>query len=213
MDMSKITGWVEAHPTESIVIGAGGLIAILYLLGYFSSSSSGSSGASSLASAYYAAEAQQAVVAGQIQADTVLSTAQTAQVNAQANAAVAINAAQSGAAVTINGQNAGAATTINQSLGSDALLSTENSNAAALSAVQSSNATAATINASNNTAGIFQTILGSLLPTEIAQGGGYGVLNIPGFGGFSALKTIPTLNDMVAGGLTPQQAALAGGLG
>ena len=36
-DMHAIVAWVEKHPTESIVIGAGGTIALLWLLGFFGS--------------------------------------------------------------------------------------------------------------------------------------------------------------------------------
>jgi hypothetical protein len=35
MKLAEVTGWVEAHPGESIIIsGGGGLIALLWLLGY-----------------------------------------------------------------------------------------------------------------------------------------------------------------------------------
>ena len=213
MNFKEVTGWVEQHPTESIVIGAGGLIAILWLLGFFSSSSStaSSSGASNLASAYYAAEAQQAVVGGQIQMATIQSAAATAQNAADTNAAVAIQKSQSKAATTINGQNASAATTI----GDQGLLATYSNNSTALATTQSNNATQATIAESNNTSSIFQTILGSLLPAELANSAnpGYGAITIPGFGSFSAVATLPNVNELMAGGLTNAQALTAGGLG
>ena len=210
MKFAEVTGWVEQHPTESIVIGAGGLIAVLWLLGFFSSAPAASnSGASNLASAYYAAEAQQAVVGGQIQMATIQTAGATAQNAANANAAVAINKAQTKAATVINGQNA----STTAALGNDSLLAAYSNNATALATVQSNNATAATINQSNNTAGIFQTILGTLMPAEIAQTGGYGAINVPGLGGFSTLATIPNLNQLMAGGLTHAEALQAGGLG
>ena len=182
MKLAEVTTWVEAHPTESIVIGLGGTLAVLWLLGFFSSSSSNNSGASSLAAAYYAAEAQQAVVGGQIQVANIQATAGTAQSLIGANAAVAINAAQTGAATTINGQNASAATTINQSLGSDALLATQSSNNAALAAVQSNNAAAAQITQSNNTAGLMNNFISSIMPGELATSPGGWAANIPGLG-------------------------------
>ena len=111
----------------------------MWLLGFFGSSASSSdSGASSLASAYYAAEAQQAVVGGQIQMATIQRAAATAQNAAQVNGAVAINEAQTGAAVTINGQNATSATVIN---GQDTKAATAASNNQLL-ATYSNNATA-----------------------------------------------------------------------
>lgn len=222
MKLAEVTGWVEDHPTESIVIGLGGTLALLWLLGFFSSNAN-NTGSSNLASAYYAAEAQQAVVGGQIQMANINATASTAQALIGANAAVGINAANTTAAMTINGQNATAATTINQSnndaattktlgVASDQLLSTYSNNATALNTTLSNNATAATISADNNKTSIFQTILGTLLPTEIhnTANPGYGVLNIPGFGGFAALATIPTYNDLLASGLSPNQIARSG---
>lgn len=112
MDTHRMVKWVEAHPTESILIGAGIIILILWLLGYFSGSSA-SSGSSNLASAYYAAEAQQAVVGGQIQMANINATASTAQTAMNDSAAQAIALAGYGAQVTINGQNASAAQVIN----------------------------------------------------------------------------------------------------
>ena len=117
MNLGEVSTWVEAHPGESIVIGGAAAIALLWVFGVFggSSAAASNSGASNLASAYYAAEAQQAVVGGQIQMATIQSAAATAINGQNANAAVAIQKSQSHAATTINQQNASAATTINQS--------------------------------------------------------------------------------------------------
>jgi hypothetical protein len=182
MKLAEVTGWVEDHPTESIVIGAGGLIALLWLLGFFSSSSSSSSsGASNLASAYYAAEAQQAVVGGQIQMATIQTAGATAQNAANANAAVAINAAQTGAATTINGQNASTTAL----LGNDQLLATYSSNAAAVSTNQSNNDAALAITNSNNLAQATHDMLGTIVPQELALTGGSAAFDLPGGQGTS----------------------------
>jgi hypothetical protein len=223
MDMKGITSWVEDHPTESIVIGLGGTLAILWLLGFFSSSTqSADSGSSNLAAAYYAAEAQQAVVGGQIQMANIAATASTAQSLIGANAAVAINAANSTAATTINGQNATAATTINQSNNdaaatlngqntSEQLLATYSNNWTAYNTALSNNATAATISADTNRSSIWQTIFGSLLPTELALGKGYAQLDLGSFapGGVGGVATISSINDLMAGGMTRSQAEAA----
>jgi hypothetical protein len=197
MNFKELTVWVEAHPGESILIGGGGLIFILWLLGYFSPSASAPA-QDPLAAAYYAAEAQQAVVAGQIQQTTLTTAAQTAQAGIQANAAVAINATQAGAATTINGQNASAATTINASnvggavtLGSlnsnNALLATYSNNDSLVAANASNNATAASINQSNNDAINYNAVITKLLPTELAwsqgAGAGFTLGNLGSFGG------------------------------
>jgi hypothetical protein len=180
MNFHEVTVWVEAHPGESVLIGGGALIAILWLLGYFSPTAQAPA-QDPLAAAYYAAEAQQAVVAGQIQQTTLTTAAQTAQTGIQANAAVAINAAQAGAATTINGQNTGAATTINQAqvsgaqaiqlgVSSDQLQATYSNNATALATAQSNNATAQAINASNNDTSVFSQYIGSIFAPETMGG-------------------------------------------
>jgi hypothetical protein len=212
MKFAEVTAWVEEHPTESIVIGAGGLIAILWLLGFFSSSSSSaSSGSSNLASAYYAAEAQQAVVGGQIQVATIQSAAQTAQTAAQANAAVAINKAQTKAATTINGQNASTQT----ALGNDDLLAAYSNNAATIATTQSNNDAATAIAQSNASAGIFQTIFGTLMPAELANSAnpGYASLNLGSFGNFSGVATLPSVNDLLASGMSQAQINRTTGIG
>lgn len=207
MKLAEITGWVEEHPTESIVIGAGGLIAILWLLGYFSSSSSTSnSGASSLAAAYYAAEAQQAVVGGQIQVATIQAAAQTAQTAAQANAAVAIANTQATAATTINGQNADAATTIE---GTDQLLATYSNNGMIAATNASNNAAQLAITNSNNYTTALGAALapGGIIPTELKMTGGTAGFNFGSLGTFSGQQDIPTnLNTLIGMGYTRSQA-------
>lgn len=110
MNIDKAAIWIEKNPGLAIVIGLTGTLAILWLLGFFSTPAAagagGDTGQTNMAAAYYAAEAQQAVVGGQIQMAHEAATSQTAQAATAANAAVAINAAQSLASVRINQQNA-----------------------------------------------------------------------------------------------------------
>jgi hypothetical protein len=136
MDLKEIAHWAESHPVPTIVIGAGGLIAVLYLLGYFSPSPQASSGGDqNVAAAYYAAEAAQAQVGGAIQVATIQAAAATAMNASNNNAAVAIDAAQTGAAQTINAQNVNGAL----GLGDQQLQATYNSNATAASIAGSNN--------------------------------------------------------------------------
>jgi hypothetical protein len=212
MNFKELTVWVEAHPGESILIGGGGLIFILWLLGYFSSSSSGPA-QDPLAAAYYAAEANQAVVAGQIQNTTLTTARDTAVAGIQANAAVAINAAQTGAATVINGQNTGAATTINSQtvsaeqatllgVSSNQLQATYSNNASALAAVQSNNATATTINATNNQTNLMGDYINKIIAPEMLSPAGQATGGNLGF-------ATPWGNFNQAGGsLSPNIAAL-----
>lgn len=205
MNFKELSTWVEAHPGESILIGGGIAIALLWLLGYFSSDTSGTA-QDPLAAAYYAAEAQQAVVAGQIQQTTLTTAAATAQTGIQANAAVAINAAQQTAQTTINGQNADAATTINQSLGSDALLATQSNNATSLATAQSNNATASQINDSNNAASIWSQAMNTIIPTDQANNKGGAVVNFGPYGNFGIGTDVNTPSYLVGAGFTNKQA-------
>jgi hypothetical protein len=222
MNMHEVGTWIEDHKTESIVIGAGGVIVLLWLLGYFSSSSSGDSGASNLASAYYAAEAQQAVVGGQIQMATVNDAAQTAQVGLQANAAVAINAAQTGAAVTINGQNTSTAATINQSnndaltaqtgiVSNNQLQATYSNNAYAYATAVSNNNTAIATNTANNNTSLLSTYINSVMAPELAYQAKAGVISpdaggvIPGIGAISVSQTAGSPGQLKAVGFSTSQ--------
>jgi hypothetical protein len=226
MKFADVTSWVEQHPTESIVIGAGGVLVVLWLLGAFSSSGSASdSGSSNLASAYYAAEAQQAVVGGQIQMATIQAAASTAMNASQVNGAVAINKAQTSAAVKINNQNANAGMIINQSnndaanyqmglttnaniVGSNnQLLATYSNNSTALETVRSNNAAAITIDQSNNNAGLLNNYLGTIMAPELARSGGFGNFSLPGLGSWTVNTGAPTnVNDLIAHGWTPNMA-------
>jgi hypothetical protein len=144
MNFSELLAWMEKNPVAAIAIGGGGVIAIMYLLGYFSptpAATTDTSGQTNLAAAYYAAEANQANVGGAIQVATIQAAAATAMDNSNNNAAVAINAAQTGAATTINSQNVNG----ELGLGDQALNATYNSNAAAVQVAQSNNATAGAI--------------------------------------------------------------------
>jgi hypothetical protein len=159
MNFNEVVGWAEHHPTESIIIGAGGVLAILWMLGYIGGGS-GTQGAAdqtgstaNLAAAYYAAEAQQAVVGGQIQVATIQAAAATAMNSSNNNAAVAINAAQTGAATTINQQNVGGAL----GLGEQNLQATYNNNATAGAIAQSNNYTAMQV--ANTQAGAYNAFL------------------------------------------------------
>lgn len=193
----KIVSWVEAHPGESILIGGAGVLGIMWLLGFFSSSGSGgSSQGNNLASAYYGAEAQQAVVGGQIQVANIQATRDTAIAALETNGATAIAKTQAHAAITINGQNADASTTIGQ----QQLNATVSNNATALAITNSNNATAQAINASNNQASMMTDWMHNILPTEFSTYGANGFQTwLPGGGVFST-----------GGTLSPNQAAAAG---
>lgn len=149
MDLHGGVVWVEAHPVQATVIGGVSIIALIWIFGGFRGGSSGD-GRTSLAGAYYAAEAQQAVVGGQIQEANIAATRDTSIAGLEASAAMAIASTQAGAAIQINGQNT----------------------SSALSAVLSNNATAITVDAANNSAGIMQTLYGKLFPAEIAANKG-----------------------------------------
>jgi hypothetical protein len=190
--MGKFMAWVEAHPAEAGIIGVGGVLVIMWLLGFFSSSSSSSSasaGTANMAASYYAAEAQQAVVGGQIQIANIQANASTAQALAGDTAAVSINKAQTKAATTINGQNA--ATTV----------ATTNSN----------NAAATTIAQSNANASLLSQFMGSILPAEFATYGAKGIItSIPGLGTFQVGGALSPA-EMMAAGYSSQAIAAAGG--
>lgn len=112
MDFGDMVKWAEGHPVPTVIIGAGGLIAILWMLGYIGGGSAqqgADQGTQNMAAAYYAAEAQQAVVGGQIQMATIQAAAATAINNANDNAAVELGHTQATAAMTINAQNVGGA--------------------------------------------------------------------------------------------------------
>jgi hypothetical protein len=235
MNLHGAIGWVEGHPVESVVIGGGAVLALLWIMGAFGGgSSSASAGASNLASAYYAAEAQQAVVGGQIQQATIAANQASTVAGLNANAAVAINAANAKAATLINGQNTGAASTINgqnvaganyqatlaaqtsqfatQVAGnvavqqsSDQLQATWSNNAALVADTASNNNTAATINAANNQTSLWQTILGSIVPYDQAHNAGGAVVQF-GNVGFGVGGDANTPAYLEAAGYTPAQA-------
>ena len=197
MNFGGAAKWVEAHPGESIIIGTVGLLAVLWILGVFSSApaqSSSSAGSANMAAAYYAAEAQQAVVGGQIQMANIAANASTAQ----AQLAVQANATNANAATIINGQNADASTTIGQ----QGLNATLSNNSTALGITQSNNATALTTDWINN-----------ILPSEFAlYGAGKGFqTQIPGVSGTFASWYTMSPNEAAAAGYGPQAIANLGG--
>lgn len=163
--MEHALDWIEDHPWLAAAIGLGGVLILLWLLGFFSSSSnSSSSSGTNLAAAYYAAEAAQTTASTQLQMATVAYGAQTAQAQIQANGAEAIAATNANAATTINGQNAGATTV----LGNDQLLAAINSNDDALNAAN----TAASYGYQTAQAGYAAqelSTLSGLIPSEFAQ--------------------------------------------
>jgi hypothetical protein len=188
--------WVEAHPTESIIIGGVGVIALLWLLGAFGGSkSTDSSGASSLAAAYYAAEAQQAVVGGQIQVANINATASTAQKSLDDNAAVAINSTNAYAAMTINGQNT-----------SSAVSETYSNNQTAIATNQSNNDAAIAINKSNNTTTLLTTAMNTIIPTDQLHNSGGAVLNLGDFGSLGIGTDVNSPSYLTGAGYTSDQA-------
>jgi len=236
MNTKEVMHWVEAHPGESILIGGGVVIALLWLFGAFSKSApAADTSGQSLAAAYYAAEAQQAVVGGQIQMANISATASTAQALIGANAAQAINATNATAATTLNQQNASAATTINsQNVGAattinaqnvagaeniagqqfgfltlannNQLLATEHNNNTALAALQSNNATAQAINLTNAQASITNTALHTIVPQELSYVH-QGNFGLPLVGSFTVnTGGTPDVNQMLSLGLTPEEA-------
>ena len=205
----KIVGWAEAHPGESILIGGVVVLGVMWLLGFFDGAPAQSDGgASNMAAAYYAAEAQQAVVGGQIQIATIGAAASTAQALAGDDAAVKINKAQTHAATIINGQNADTTT----KLGGFALNATYSNNATSLAQTQSNNAAAVTINSANNLSSTLSDFLHNIWPTELATyGGNQGfVTSIPGLGTFQSGGALSPA-QMMAAGYSPQAIAAAGG--
>lgn len=118
--MPSVSGavqWVEAHPIEATVIGLGGVVVLLWLFGAFKGGggSSADAGTANMAAAYYAAEAQQAVVGGQVQVATIQAARDTALGKLQTDAAVALGTTQATAATAINQQNTSTALAITQS--------------------------------------------------------------------------------------------------
>src|SRR6185436_19434237 len=82
--------WAEEHPLPAAAIVFGGGLVVLWALGFFTRSGSNDSGTANMAAAYYAAEAQQAVIGGQIQQATLTTAAATKQAEIQAGAATSI---------------------------------------------------------------------------------------------------------------------------
>lgn len=185
--MDGVLKWVEAHPAESAIIGIGGVVVILWALGFFSSkpAASADAGTANMAAAYYAAEAQQAVVGGQIQVANIAATASTAQALAGDSAAVSINKAQTKAAVAINGQNSNASVTMNAS----------------------NNQAATTIADTTARASTLMSWINNILPTEIATYGASGfTTSIPGIGTYQSGGALDPATAAKTG-YTPQQIA------
>lgn len=192
----KVTSWAEDHPYASIAIGLAFVLFILWLFGAFrgSSDSGGEASAGNMAAAYYAAEAQQAVVGGQIQIATI-----------QANRDTAINADQTAAAVKLGKQQvklggiqAKAATDINQQ---NANVAITNINAnERMNQVNA--ATYQSIAETNARSSLLSDFFHSILPTEIANG--INVTSIPGLGTLS-WGTMADPNTLRAAGYSEAQ--------
>jgi hypothetical protein len=176
MEWHKIGGWAQDHPyaTGGIILGIG--LLLLWYLGYFSSSggSSGQQGQSSLAGAYYAAEAQQAVVAGQIQTTTLQEAGATNRASIAALAAVDLGKQK---------ENVSEAGFI-----SDQTIARTNADAASYQ-LDSNNKSALDLAKVADTASSNYEIYHTIIPQELAQsgtftffGGGQQIYSAPVFG-------------------------------
>lgn len=94
MEFKQVTQWAEEHPLATAGIVFVGGLGLLWVFGFFNRSGSADNGSANMAAAYYAAEAQQAVVGGQIQQTTLTTAAATKQAEIQANAATSIASIQ-----------------------------------------------------------------------------------------------------------------------
>lgn len=194
----KVGPWVAQHPIPSVAIGAGGLIVVLWIFGAFSRKPATSDGgASNMAAAYYAAEAQQAVVGGQIQMANIQATRDTAIAGLATDAAVKSENIRATAATTINQQNVGGSI----QLSADQLSATRVNAATALATVQTNTAAQQAIEAGHDKTSVLQSFINMILPAEFAQHPG---------GGF--LASIPGYSDIFSttGSLSPAQMREAG---
>ena len=208
----KIIGWAEAHPLPSVLIGVTGLLGVLWLFGAFKGApaAQGDGGQTNMAAAYYAAEAQQAVVGGQIQVATIGATRDTAIAGLETDAAVKMNKTNAHAAVTINQQNSDTTT----KLGDQALNATYSNNDTLVKTTSINANAATTINAANNKTSSFNEWLHSILPIELANHGQGGF--VAGLGDIGSYTSTGTLSpDMMrqAGYGEDAIAAAGGGTG
>lgn len=169
--MDDAMSWIEAHPWLAAALGLGGVLILLWLLGFFGSSSTSSSNTSSnnLASAYYAAEAAQTTAGTQLNIATVEANSQDALATTQANAATAIAATQAGMYTTLGQQNASTTT----ALGNDQLLASNNSNDDALAAANTAAAYGYQTAVAANNASVLSSYLNNVVPTAMTYGGGF----------------------------------------
>jgi hypothetical protein len=214
MDIGKT---VEEHPYVTGAVVFGGGLALLWLFGFFSSTSSTSStdtATTNMAAAYYAAEAQQATAGTQLNIAQDYTQAQTDQTQIQANAAVAINAAQTGAATQIAVTQYGAMTSIAAGQYNAATQIAATQGADALATTNNNNYYAFQTNQANNAAAEYQTVLGTIIPQELALTGGSAAVSLPGFGSGTVNRTgVVSINDLIAQGYSPQQAGSMVGFG
>lgn len=209
--MENIVNWVEKNPWLAGLIGLGGVLIILWLLGYFSSSSSSSSSAgNSLAAAYYNAEAAQTTAGTQLQMATEYYNAQTAQDAIQAGGAEAIASTQANMYTTIGQQNAGTTT----ALGNDQLLAAENSSNDALQASQTAAMYGYQTAQAANQASLISNFFNNVVPAEAAYGGGLAETNIiPGMGLVGVAPSSGAVNPVILAGEGYSPSGVAAQLG
>lgn len=231
--------YAKEHPYIVGVGVFGGGLLILWWLGYFSSSKA-DAGVANMAAAYYSAEAQQAVVGGQLQMATVQAAAQTAGQQIQANAALGIAQANDSRDIAVaasmynaNVQEADlAAGSANYIAGTQAAYAyntaVQQANIAASSAnyiagtqaayayntAVANNMYAYMTNQTNQQASLATTAMQTIIPQEIAATGGYAAGNVPGLGAFAVnTQGVYNVNQLISQGYTPQQAMQIAGVG
>lgn len=200
--------WIEKNPWLAGAIGLGGVLILLWLLGFFSSSSSGSTGSgSNLAAAYYAAEAAQTTAGTQLNMTQANDNASVSIANSQASAAVAIQQSQAGMYTTLGQQNAGVST----ALGNDQLLASENSNDDALNASNTAASFAYSTAAAGYNAQNMDTYLNAVYAPEVNNFTGEGI-GITPWGNFNTFDSPPTPAGLEQSGYTPAGVATILGL-
>lgn len=203
--MENVVNWVEKNPWLAGIIGIGGVLILLWLFGFFSSSTSQTSSSNGLAAAYYNAEAAQTTAGTQLQMATEAYAAQTAQDQIQATGAESIAQTQANMYTTLGQQNAGTTT----ALGNDQLLASENSNNDALSASQIAGSYALQTAQAGYNAGVLNNFISNVMPQELAFTGSSTILGLPGAGDIQIgpVAGPVNINTLEAAGYSPAGAA------